>query len=319
MKDLIFIAAYCPTEEQEKVLEKCINSVLECGKHIVLISHSHIPIHIQKKCHYYVYDYNNEVSDDYNLLGSQSFYFNNNRIQSRFFSKTFYGFAIYRMFSIACQIAINFGYKNIHHIEYDCELLDKSLVDENSGYLEEYDSVIYTDNGKDDGFLFGSFKSFKVSSLPEHFKNYNKDFIENEMRLIEPKQLEFFTKNLFINNGKVLFKNEPTEDKFKRGQVFYNRNLHYTLYYNPIDLTLNIFYNSINDNGENIVVIVNKEKVINISVKPKHWHIRTLGIFDNINHVRIDNSEKVIYEKTFDNDFREIFKIKSYITSEKNN
>lgn len=319
MKDLIFIAAYCPTEEQEKVLEKCINSVLECGKHIVLISHSHIPIHIQKKCHYYVYDYNNEVSDDYNLLGRQSFYFNDNRIQSRFFSKTFYGFAIYRMFSIACQIAINFGYKNIHHIEYDCELLDKSLVDVNSNYLEEYDSVIYTDNGKEDGFLFGSFKSFKVSSLPEHFKNYNKDFIENEMRLIEPKQLEFFTKKLFINNGKVLFKNEPTEDKFKRGQVFYNRNLHYTLYYNPIDLTLNIFYNSINDNGENIVVIVNKEKVINISVKPKHWHIRTLGIFDNINHVRIDNSEKVIYEKTFDNDFREIFKIKSYITSEKNN
>jgi hypothetical protein len=319
MEDLIFITAFCPTEEQEKVLEKCINSVLECGKHIALISHSHIPIHIQKKCHYYVYDYNNEVSDDYNLLGHKQFTFNNHKIQSRFFSKTFYGFAIYRMFSIASQIAINFGYKNIHHIEYDCELLDKSLVDENSGYLEEYDSVIYTDNGKDDGFLFGSFKSFKVSSLPEHFKNYNKDFIENEMRLIEPKQLEFLTKKLFINNGKVLFQNEPTEDKFKRGQIFYHRNLHYTLYYNPIDLTLNIFYNSINDNGENIVVIVNKEKVINISVKPKHWHIRTLGIFDNINHVRIDNSEKVIYEKTFDNDFREIFKIKSYITSEKNN
>ena len=48
MKDLIFITAYCPTEEQEKVLEKCVDSVLECGKHIALISHSHIPIHIQK-------------------------------------------------------------------------------------------------------------------------------------------------------------------------------------------------------------------------------------------------------------------------------
>ena len=53
MKDLIFITAYCPTEEQEKLLEKCVNSVLECGKHIALISHSHIPIHIQKKCQYY--------------------------------------------------------------------------------------------------------------------------------------------------------------------------------------------------------------------------------------------------------------------------
>jgi hypothetical protein len=319
MKDLIFIAAYCPTEEQEKTLEKCVNSVLECGKHIVLISHSHIPIHIQKKCQYYVYDYNNEISDDYNLLGHNCFIFDNQKIQSRFFNKTFYGFAIYRMFSIASQIAINFGYKNIHHIEYDCELLDKSLVDVNSNYLEEYDSVIYTDNGKEDGFLFGSFKSFRVSSLPENFKNYNKDFIENEMRLIEPKQLEFFTKNLFINSGKVLFQNEPSKDKFKGGDTNYHRNLHYTLYYNPLDKTLNIFYNSIIDSSEDIVIIVNKTRVINLTTKPYHWHIRTLGIFNDINHVRVDNSEKVIYEKTFDNEFREIFKIKSYIISEENN
>jgi hypothetical protein len=313
MNDLIFITAFCPTEEQERVLEKCVDSVLQCGKDIALISHSHIPIHIQKKCQYYFYDHLNDTSGDYNLLGHNQFSFDNKKIQSRFFNKTFYGFAIYRMFSIASQIAINFGYNNIHHIEYDCELLDKTLIDKNSDYLKEYDSVICTDNGKKDGFLFGSFKSFKVSSLPEHFKNYNRDFIENEMKVLEPKQLEFFTKNLFINNGKVLFQNEPTEDKFKRGGAFYNRNLHYTLYYNPIDLTLNIFYNSINDNEENIVVIVNKEKIINISVKPKHWHIRTLGVFDDINHIRIDNSQKVIYEKTFDDNFRKVFKIKSYI------
>ena len=48
MKDLILITAYCPTEEHENNLDRCINSVLECGKHIVLVSHSHIPIHIQK-------------------------------------------------------------------------------------------------------------------------------------------------------------------------------------------------------------------------------------------------------------------------------
>ena len=316
MKDLILIMAYCPTEEQEKILEKCVNSVLECGKHIALISHSHIPIHIQKKCQYYVYDYNNEVSDDYNLLGHQHFKFGNQKIQSRFFNKTFYGFAIYRMFSIASQIAINFGYKNIHQIEYDCELLDKSLIDKNSNYLEEYDSVIYTDNGKEDGFLFGSFKSFKVKSLPENFKNYNKDFIENEMKKREPKQLEYFTKDLFINNGKVLFKNEPTKDKFKRGDKIYYRNLHFTLYYNPSDKTLNIFYNSIKDSSEEIVIIVNNNTIFNIQTKPYHWHIRTLGIFDDINHVRMDNSQKVIYNKTFDNEFREVFKIKSYISSE---
>ena len=221
MKDLIFITAYCPTEEQEKQLEKCVDSVLECGKHIALISHSHIPIHIQKKCQYYVYDYNNDISEDYSLFGSQSFYFDNKRIRSILFNKTFYGFAIYRMFSIASQIAINFGYQNIHHIEYDGLLLDKNLIDENSNHLEEYDSVIYTDNGKEDGFLFGSFKSFKVSSLPENFKNYNRNFIEEEMKKIRPTNLESITKKLFIESGKVLFQPHLSNEEFKKKMLKY--------------------------------------------------------------------------------------------------
>jgi hypothetical protein len=316
MKDLIFITAYCPTEEQERALERCVDSVLKCEKHVALISHTHVPIHIQKKCQFYVYDYNNEISDDYNLLGHNHFRFGNQIIQSRFFNKYFYGFAIYRMFSIASQIAINFGYENIHHIEFDCELLDSELINENNKLLQEYDSVICTDNGKEDGFLFGSFKSFRVSSLPNKFKNYDKDFIQKEMEITEPKQLEFLTKKLFVNSGKVLFQNEPSKDKFKSGDRVLNRNLHYTLYYNSLDKTLNIFYNSIIDSSEDIVIIVNKTRVINLTTKPYHWHIRPLGIFDEINHVRVDNSQKVIYDTTFDNEFREIFKIKSYIISE---
>ena len=315
MKDLIFITAYCPTEEQEKMLEKCVDSVLRCEKHVALISHTHIPIHIQKKCQFYVYDYNNEVSEDINLLGFQSFYPNDFRIRSIFFNKTFYGFAIYRMFSIASQIAINFGYKNLHHIEYDCELLDTRFLEENVELLKEYDSVICTDDGTEHGFLFGSIKSFRVSSLPEKFKNYDKDFIREEIKITDPKQLEPVTKKLFINSGKVFFRNEPSEDKFKRGDMVLNRNLHYTLYYNSLDKTLNIFYNSIIDSSEDIVIIVNKTRVINLTTKPYHWHIRPLGVFDEINHVRVDNSQKVIYDKTFDNEFREIFKNKSYIIS----
>ena len=317
MKDLILITAYCPTEEQEAALEKCIDSVLECGKHILLISHTHIPIHIQKKCQYYVYDYNNDVVDDYNLMGYYHYFFfnDNKKINSRFFIKNFYGFAIYRMFSIASQIAINFGYQNIHHIEYDCELIDKNLIHENSEYLKEYDSVICTDSGDENGWLYGAFKSFKVSSLPDKFKNYDRDYIESEMRKIEPTHLEFLTKKLFIDSGKPLFKNEPTSDRFRKNTVDEHRGLHHTLYYNPEDGTLNIFYRSVKNSSEEIVVIVNKTTMINIETKPYHWYVRPLGIFDEINHVRVDNSQKVIYDKTFDNEFREIFKIKSYITN----
>lgn len=319
MKDLIFIAAYCPTEKQEEALNRCVDSVSKLGFHILLISHSHIPTYIQKKCNYYFYDYNNDVSDDYNLMGHYTFNFSNKKINSRFFIKKFYGFAIYRMFSIASQIAINFGYDNLHHIEYDCELLDDNLIHENSEYLKEYDSVICTDTGDESGWLYGAFKSFKVSSLPDKFKNYDKDFIESEMKNITPTHLEYLTKKLFINSGKPLFKNEPTSDKFKKNTINEHRGLHYTLYYNPEDRTLNIFYNSINlKKIEEITIIVNKEKIYRFITKPGFWSIKEIGVFDEITHVRVDNNKKVIYELTFDDEFREIFKNKSYITNNEN-
>ena len=43
------------------------------------------------------------------------------------------------------------------------------------------------------------------------------------------------------------------------------------------------------------------------------WYTKRLGIFDEINYVRIDNSERVIYEKTFDSENREIMKENAYI------
>jgi hypothetical protein len=314
-KNLIFITAYCPTKEQEDALGRCLDSVLKTGIHIALLSHTHVPIHIQEKCQYYFYDYLNDISDDYNYLSHQAFSFSDKKIQSRFFNKYFYGFSIYRMFSMASQIAINFGYHNIHHIEYDCELLDPSIITENIELLKEYDSVIYTDTGRKDGFLFGSLKSFKVNKLPNNFKNFNREYIEEEIKNSEYKYLEHFTKYMFINSGKAFFQPVPSDERFRKGINFYNRNLHYTIYYDPDDSTLNIFYNSTKGVEEEIVVIVNKDRVINIKIKPDHWHIKSLGIFNEINHIRIDNTDKIIYEKYFDDDFREIFKIKSYISN----
>lgn len=318
MKDLIIVTAYCKTEDQEKALERCIDSVIKSDAHVALITHSHVPIHIQKKCQYYFYDYLNDISDDYRLLALKYFTFHNKVIQSIFFEKYFYGFAIYRMFSIGSQIAINFGYKNIHHIEYDCELLDVNLINEHSNLLEEYDSVIYTNTGDKDGLLHGPFKSFKVSSLPDNFKNYNRDFIKDEIIKMTPAALEFLTKKIFIKSGKVLFKDKnELNNRFNSGESFYSRNIHYTFYYNADEKSLNLFYKGF-DFEEKITVIINKQKVINLDVKPNHWYVRPMGTFDEINHVRIDNSVKILFEKNFDQNEREIFKNKSFIREENN-
>ena len=251
-------------------------------------------------------------------MGHYTFTFSDNkRINSRFFVKNFYGFAIYRMFSIACQIAINFGYQNIHHIEYDCELVDKNLIDENSEFLKEYDSVICTDTGDENGWLYGAFKSFKVSSLPDKIKNYDRDYIESEMKNLTPNtHLEYLTKKLFIDSGDVLFRNSDdlTKHRFQKGPKFFNRGLHYTLYYNPKNNMINIFYLSMKQCVENIVIMVNYGKIIRFQAVPNQWQIQPLGLLEDINHVRVDNSEKCLYEKSFDDEFKKVFINDSYIT-----
>ena len=322
MKDLIFITAHCPSTEQEEALERCVNSVLKVGYHVAVISHTHIPIHIQKKCNYYFYDHLNDITDDYNLIEHIFFKLGNKKIQSRFFQKTFYGFAIYRMFSIVSKIAINFGYEKIHHVEYDCEVLDGKVLIDHSRLLDTYDSVIYTTTGDESGFLFGSLKSFKVSSLPDLFVNYKRDKIEKELKLLrENVYLETLTKKIFIDSGNVFFMKESDCLKSfkKNSDDFYERNIHYTLFYDAGDNSINIFYKSRKESFENIFVIVNDSQVTKIEVDAGMWYIRSLGPIDNVKKIRIDNSEKIIYQKDFDDNFREIFKIKSYISNEEDN
>jgi len=322
MKDLIFITAHCTEKKQIEALERCINSFVDTKYHIAVISHTHIPSYIQKKCHYYFYDYLNEISDNPDLLWALEFDFQDGTIlHSKFFHKYFYGFAIYRMFSMISNMAKIFGYKNIHHVEYDSQILDLGLIEKHSKLLEEYDSVFYTTSGGIDGRLFGSFKSFKVETLPRLFTNYDKEYMENFIVNSEVKILESFTKNILNDNGRVcaLNINELTKDKFVRGKNFYNRNLHYTFFYDNKTHTVNIFYRCIKEGGENITVIINDERVLTLKLGEKHWMIRTLGGFDEVKNIRIDNGNEIIYKKEFDSIFKENLKKYSYIIDEKNN
>jgi hypothetical protein len=68
-----------------------------------------------------------------------------------------------------------------------------------------------------------------------------------------------------------------------------------------------------NQHKEDIVVIVN-DRIVRFSTIPNQWYIRVLGVIDEVNYVRIDNSVRCLYEKTFDDDFKQVFANKSYIT-----
>jgi len=87
MKDLILIGAHCPDDEREKLLNKCIDSLLSCKDEydILICSHTEIPSYITKKVDYVFYDKNNDLIYDLNYLNQPWFSpFLGNKIYSTF-------------------------------------------------------------------------------------------------------------------------------------------------------------------------------------------------------------------------------------------
>ncbi len=324
VNDLILITAHCPTESQEKMLDECIDSVIGLGYHVLLISHTHIPIHIQKKCNYYFYDHLNDINQDDDLLYFTWFAIDEvTFIKSKYFIKEFYGFAIYRMFTIASKIAENFGYDNIHHIEYDCVLKNRGLIDKHNTLLKDSDSVFYTKNGDEKEMILGAFKSFKVKSLPKLFREFNKDEMRKIMVGKPILPLENFTKHIFKQGGKPIFLNRnelfQSEDFYQNDSP--SRLKHFAPYYTSDSDEFWFFYKNLNESDESIRIYVNGINSINLISKPKHWFMRKLCKSSELNSLMVLYDNKIVYDKQYTQQDRETLKKNSYLLkiNEKNN
>ena len=318
MNDLIVVTAHCPTEEQEKMLEGCIDSVIGLNYHVLLISHTHVPLHIQKKCNYYLYDYYNDINYDDDLLFFVRYYMQDTNIRSKYFTKEFYGFAIYRMLTMASRIAENFGYKNIHHIEYDCVLKNKNLIDEHNKFLQIYDSIFYTDHGKEENMILGAFKSFKVATLPKLFTDYDKEMMRKMMVDIPLLPLESFTKHIFTTGGKTLFRDAV---ELKKGSFFQDespaRLKFFTPYYNSEENTFCLFYKNTKVTEDSVRIYTNGTELLKLVLPAGSWSIRTLCKFEELESLLIISNGKIIYDKTYSEEGRNILKKNAYLINEK--
>ena len=295
MKDLILITAFTPTPQYEEILEKTILSVKETGFDILLINHSHTPSRIQKLCQYYFYDHLNDVSEDPDLRSFEHFITDDFEIWSKYRTKNFYGFAIYRMFSMGVKIAKNFGYDRLHHLEYDTQVLDSKIFEEHNEYLQSNDVVFYTSDGTKDGFLLGCFKSFNVLNLPDTFENYNKEHMTNTMLNLPCVPLENYTKYIF-NDFKVKYLESKTTKTRLFGEVVTDRKKHFTMFYNPFNEKVEFFIRNIWTENQKVMVITNESFTQNIIVLPNHWHIRTLCDVNDFKSIMVLQNNSLIYE-----------------------
>lgn len=313
MKDLIFVTAYCPTQEQIDRLSECIDSLPNDGFDIALITHTHIPLHIQKKCQFYIYDYLNELLDDEDLKHFEIHQTDNHLLKSKYLKKTpFYGFAIYRMFSTISKLAKNYGYERIYHVEYDFVIKDKSIFTNHKNFLNHYDSVFYTID-EDSDMILGGLKSFNVDKLPDLFENYNKvemlKFIK-EQGLIP---LERFTKKIFQDVGNNLFISKKIIEKKVESKKFVSQNLNWCYCYNESNNKIYLFYSNM-FNDEQLIKVESNKDYFETDVQSERFKIINLGDIDEVNFISFFiNKTKVSYL-----DITEEFKskIKKYSTIE---
>ena len=323
MKDLIFVTAFCPTEEQIERLRRCINLLSAAkGFDLALISHTHVPIDIQKNCKYYIYDHLNELDDDDKLLHFEYYSDENFYLKSKFFRKTpFYGFSIYRMFSQISGLAISLGYQRIYHVEYDYLIYDLNIFEHHKLLLQEYNSVFYF-NSAENKLLVGGLKSFVVGKLPELFRIYDKQRMKNKILSENLIPLEQFTKRIFLEAGNCVFLYWNTvESKISKTQ-FESQELNWSLFYNVEDDTIGIIYfNKYNKKTQikQHISIRSNLKNFEFELEQGTHTIRTFGPSDELLWIKVFRNKTLVFEYDINVELLNRLKINAPLQSRKGN
>jgi hypothetical protein len=303
MKDLILITAYCPDDYREDVLRNLVNSLDNESFDLMVISHTPIPLDIQKKVDIIFYDKKNEILTDWDLINQPWFSpGNDKKIQSGLLSKKNTHLAIWRMLILGFSTAKNLGYNKVHHIEYDCEINNMNELIDNSAQLNDYNSIVYIDKQPNiSPILFGSFQSYFLPNIPEKLINLDEEWIKQSIRNASSKSPELMLQKLLEEKGKVLYKDrndlEKNGNKFgivdgqmennfiPWGVPFYDRST------NEVGF---IVWNTQNKNGVKHQIIINSNQIHNtISTSFNNWRMEFLGNLDSIESLLIIENNKI--------------------------
>lgn len=302
MKDLILVTAYCPDKNRLEKVRVLINQLYSFKEEydVMLVSHTSIPVDIQNKVNVYLFDDKNTILTDHDLINKPWFDPDSRgQILSGVITGRNTHLAIYRMFIFGFSLAKNMGYKKVHSIEYDCEIINVDEFRDNSKLLDKYDSIYYIEKKKGiQRILFGSTQSFNIDKLPISLLKYNEEEIKNVIRNAYSKSPEVITQQIIHDSGNYISK--PSDVLYEKGNKFATSNDDGG--FNPwgvpyIDLNDEIYkfivWNTTKDSVD-YKVIVNDKKVININnVKKGAWVIRNLGKESDIFKIITIENDKI--------------------------
>lgn len=303
MNSIILITAYCPDDYREGILRNLVNSLQDSPYDLMIVSHTPIPLDIQKKVDFAIYDKKNEILTDWDMLNQP--WFNpgdKRRIQSSFLSKKNTHLAIWRMVILGLFTSKSLGYTKLHHIEYDCEINNTSEFKSNDQLLETHNSVIYVDKKPTvDSILFGSFQSLFLPHLHPKLNTLDEEWIKQLIRDASSKSPELMFQQLLEEQGKVYYKDrdllESSGNKFGLidGQVG-NQFIPWGVpFYDKLTNQIGfVVWNTKNEDGVKHQIIINGDKMHDVPFTPyNHWRMEFLGDFDSIESLLIIENNKI--------------------------
>ena len=327
MKDLIMILAYTPDELREDILRKLVGSLAKFKEtfDVMVVSHTPIPVDVQKKVDVAIFDKKNEILTDWDLLNQPWFNpGNDRRIQSSFLSKKNTHLAIWRMLNIGFSNARNLGYQKVHHIEYDCNIENIDEFVENSKYLDFHDAVIYIKHEQDvDDILYGSCQSYRIDKLDPILTDLDEEKIKDFIRSSDTKSPEQMLQALIQkNNGAYIKDSKVLNEKGNSfglidGQVSFGFNPWSVPFYDRLtEQVYFLVWNTTKHQGVKHIVLVNEQKAhAGITIEFNHWIIIDLGRIEEIESIIVLEDGKI--RDTFSlktQEEKEIFKKMSFRT-----
>ena len=328
MKELIYIGAYCPDDEREKLLNECVNALQKCRNEydILICSHTEIPTHISKKVDYVFYDKNNDLITDLKYLNQPWFSpMDGMTILSTYIGENSTYLAVYRLLISGLGFAKMFKYKKVHYIEYDTIMNDLSELYDNSTLLDEYDNVVIQKEQRNYesnlAWPIGNFYSFKVDSIDKLFTTYDKEKLLDILFNSQSKTNEKITNDIMKLNGNTIYiKNYDDilnkDIKFALSKDTSKETMNYwtvPFYNTKEDKVSVIVWNNKDDKPINVIFIINNERLLTFKeVNKFEWRMDDIGNINDINSILILVNNKVKTNIILNEKNKELFKKTNY-------
>jgi hypothetical protein len=187
-KEVILVTAHVPDERRQKILRDLVSSIDKDLYDVVISANTQVPEDILRNSRYVVFDSTNELVYDFDKkirfwYGNETFAITSTEVKE--FNHIV---AAQRLVTNGLSWCKAAGYEKVHFLEYDSEIENYDVFNENSKILDNFSLVYYLHQ---DLGLYSSY-SANLKSLPDFWFDADQEKLYDFMKSDKEKIIEVY-------------------------------------------------------------------------------------------------------------------------------